>query len=67
MTAVIWQKLHRERHGLRTPNEAFFHKNPKLGLGQSVWADELLVIWGILGQFFSAHFGSESLGDVFHY
>ena len=35
------------QHGLRTPNEVFFHQNPKF------WG-----IWGIFRQFISTHFGT---------
>ena len=35
--------LHVTQHGLWTPNEAFFHQNPKLfGLGQTQRADKVL-------------------------
>ena len=36
-------------HGLRTQRELFF-KNPKLGLGQTNWAEIFWGIWGIFGQ-----------------
>ena len=39
LVIVISQQLiqYRQRHGLRTPNEAFFHRNPKLlGLGRQI-------------------------------
>ena len=40
------------QHGLRTPNEAFFHQNPKnFGLGQTIWADQFWGVWGIIGWF----------------
>ena len=39
-----------EYHGLRTPNEAFFHQNPKLqGLGKQCGKISLVGIWGIFG------------------
>jgi hypothetical protein len=49
-------------HGLRTPNEAFFHKNPKLlGLGRQFGQQiNSGAFWGIFGQTISTHF-------VFHY
>ena len=46
-------------HGLRTPNEAFFHQNPKL------WADKFWGIWGIIKQFISTHFGTVSPLSMF--
>ena len=53
-------------HGLRTPNEAFFHRNPKLfGLGQTIWAEIFCAIWGILGRFVSTHFGTVSPLSMF--
>ena len=57
-------------HGLRTPNEAFFHRNPKLlGLdrqfGQTIWADKFRGIWGIFGWFISTHFGTVSPLSMF--
>ena len=43
-----WQRIISRNHGLRTPNQAFFH-----------WNSELLVlgILGIFGQTISTHFG----------
>ena len=39
-------------HGLRTPNEAFFHRNPELlGLGRQI---------GQIGRTISTHFGTVS-------
>ena len=39
---IIGPHIHTQTHGLRTPNEAFFHQNPKLlGLGgqfPKIWA-----------------------------
>ena len=50
-----------EEHGLLTPNEAFFHRNPKpLGLGNL--ADKF---GGIFGQFISTHFGTLSPFSMF--
>ena len=44
-------------HELWTPNEAFFHRNPKtIGLAQTIWADKFWGIWGIFGRFISTHF-----------
>ena len=64
-----WQdKRHKLRiirlgQGLRTPNEAFFHQNPKLfGLGQPIWADEF---WGIFGRFINTNFGTVSHTSMF--
>ena len=42
-------------HGLRTPDEVFFHQNPKLlvlgrQIGQTNWEDKFWGIWGIFGQ-----------------
>ena len=38
-------------HGLRTPNNGFFHRNPKLfGHGQKNWADKFCDIWSILAK-----------------
>ena len=35
------------RHGLRTPNEAFFSsKSQTFELGQTIWADRFWGIWG---------------------
>ena len=51
---------HPQTHELQTPNEAFFHQNPKLlGLGKQfgLWAHKF---WGIFGQFISTHFGTVS-------
>ena len=48
-------------HGLRTPNEAFFH----FGLGQTNWADKFWGIWGIFGQTISTHFGTVSHFSIF--
>ena len=55
-----WSYFHK-RHGLRTPNEAFFHRSPKLlGLDRQFWADKFWDIWGIFGRFNSTHFGTVS-------
>ena len=52
--------IHIPSRGLRTPNEACFHRNPKLlGLDRQ-YADKYWVIWGILGRFISTHFGTVS-------
>ena len=50
-------------HGLRTPNEAFFHWNPELlGLGRQIgqtnWADKFWGIWGIFGRTINTNFGT---------
>ena len=45
-------------HGLRTPNEAFFHWNPEL-LGLGIQIEQ--IFWGLLGIFgqtISTHFGT---------
>ena len=42
------------RHGLRTPNDAFFFKIPNF----CAWADKFWGIWGIFKQFISTHFGT---------
>ena len=31
---IVTSKLIGQHHGVRTPNEAFFQRNPKLGLGR---------------------------------
>ena len=57
-----------QEHGLRTPNEAFFHSNPELW----AWADKF---WGIIGVFLAKlhmiyhqpFWYSEFLIHVFHY
>ena len=37
LTDEVWHKAHEEKHGLRTPNEAFFHWNLELlGLGSQI-------------------------------
>ena len=41
------------KHGLRTPNEAFFIEIPNCW----AWADKFWGLWGIFGQFISTHFG----------
>ena len=52
--------------GLWTPNEAFFHQNPKLlGLGQTIWPDKFWGIWGIFEQFIGTHFGTVSPLSMF--
>ena len=49
--------LEHSHHGLRTPDEAFFHCNPDLfGLGQTNWADKFWGIWGIFDRTISTHF-----------
>ena len=46
-----------QRHGLRTPNEAFFHLNPELlGLGKQVGQINSGAFWG-----FSAKLSAPSL------
>ena len=50
------------KHGLLTPNEAFFHGNPELlrldrQIGQINWTDKFYGTWGIFGQTISTHFG----------
>ena len=59
---------HRKYQGLRTPNEAFFHRNPKgLVLGQTICSDRFWSIWGIFGEFFSTHVCTVSpLSMFFH-
>ena len=53
-------------HGLRTPNDGFFHRNSKLfGHGQKNWADKFWGIWGIFGQTFGTHFGTVSPLSMF--
>ena len=48
-------------HGLWTPNEAFFHRNPEyLGLGRQIGQIDSWAFGGILGQFISTHFGAVS-------
>ena len=43
-------------HGLRTPRERFFSKNPNfLALAEKFWG-----IWGIVGRLISTHFGTVS-------
>ena len=44
-------------HGLRTPNEAFFHRN--------FWANNFWGIWGIFGKFISTNFDAVSLLSMF--
>ena len=62
VTNDVLRRHNRPRHGLRTPNKAFFHQNPKLlSLGR-IWADK---IWGIFGQFISTHFVTESPLSMF--
>ena len=59
-------KNNEEEHRIQTPNEAFFHQNPKLfWLGQTIWADKSWGIWGIFGQFISTHFGAVSSLSIF--
>ena len=44
------------------PNEAFFSsKSQTFGLGQTIWADKFL---GIFGQFVSTHFGPLSMFSI---
>ena len=63
---VLWRLLtYGFCHGLRTPNKAFFHRNHKLGLWQTIWADKFQGIWGIFGRFISAHFGTVSPLSMF--
>ena len=51
-------------HGLRTPNEAFFHRNTNfLGL-QTIWADKFL---GFFGRFVNTHFGTVGPLSIFFY
>ena len=53
-------------HGLRTPNEAFFHGNPKLlGSGRQFGQISFLGIWGIFGQYISTHFSTVSPLSIF--
>ena len=50
-------------HRLRTPNEAFFHRNPEiLGMGRQIgsWS-----IWVIFSQTISTHFGTLSPLSMF--
>ena len=49
------------RHGLRTPNDAFFFKIPNF----CAWADKFWGIWGIFKQFISTHFGTVSPLSMF--
>ena len=57
---LAWIPRLRLSHGLRTPNEACFHRNPKLlfVIGQTDWTDEFWGIWGIFGQIISTHFST---------
>ena len=56
-------KIDDRSHGLRTPNEAFFHWYPKL----LAWSDKFWEYLGYFCQTISTHFVSESLVHVFHY
>ena len=53
-TAILSKNSNVFEHGLRTPNESFFHRNTKL-LG--LWTDKFL---GIFGWFISTHFSTLS-------
>jgi hypothetical protein len=60
------QRQNRNKHGLRTPNEAFFSlKSRTFGLGQTNWADKFWGIWGIFSQTISTHFGTVSPLSMF--
>ena len=55
-------------YGLRTPNEAFFQRNPKLlGLGRQIGQINFWALVGdiFFGQFISTHFGAVSLLSMF--
>jgi hypothetical protein len=45
-------------YALRTPNEAFFHQNPKLG--QAIWANKFWGIWGIFVRFINTYHSAVS-------
>ena len=47
--------------GLRTLNEAFFHRNPNFW----TWADKFRGIWGIFGQTIITNFGNVSPLSMF--
>ena len=42
------------------PIKPFSSKSQTFGVGQTIWADKFLGIWGIFGQFISTHFGTVS-------
>ena len=49
------------KHGLRMPNEVFFHWNLEfLWLGQANWANKFWGTWGIFGRTITTHFGTVS-------
>ena len=48
-------------HGLRTPNESFFHKKSQTFVpGQTIWENKFWGICGIFEQYISTHFGTVS-------
>ena len=57
--------MHVQAHELRSPNEAFFYRNPKLFVVGQFWADIFLGIWSIFGQFIGTHFGTVSTLSMF--
>ena len=58
--------LHVTQHGLRTPNKAFFHKNPKLlGLGRHIGQIKFWAFWVFSHQFINIHFGTVSPLSMF--
>ena len=62
----IFNLFNTSRHGLRTPNVAFFSlKSRTFRLGQTNWADKFWGIWGIFGQTISTHFGTVSPLSMF--
>ena len=58
---------HAPIHGLRAPNEAFFHHNPKV-LGRQFGQINFGAFrFGIFGRFISTHFGTVSPMSMFYY
>ena len=56
------------KHGLWTPNEAFFHSNPKdLGSGRQIGQIHLGAFGAYLTKLSAPILYSESLVHVFHY
>ena len=54
-------KAHAIKHGLRTPNEAFFIEIQNFW----AWADKFWGIWGIFGRTLSTHFATVSPLSMF--
>ena len=55
-----------KHQGLRTPNEAFLHRNPKLlGLGRQFEQIYVGAFGAIFSQFISTHFGTVSPLSMF--